>query len=892
MCLPAKCAGSLEDPCYRGRVMPGRTLARTRRWAARSAVGTLACLVLFTSSTSRALVWPDVPERIERALSSPDVTTRRTAARDLGKLGKERAEPLVLRSLADADLDVRLAAAQTAVTLRLAAATEAVLPWLGDREPKARLAACEIAKVSPNPRAVPQLARALGDSDPQVRAAAADALGSHGSDDAVAPLLGKLDDPSPPVRIQVARALARLHDGRAVVPLVGKVQDSVPEVRQTVVRSLGALGDPRAVQALVVALRDVNQDVRIEALGSLGQLRGDGAVDAIASLLAERTPTVRQAAFAALGRIGSKASVAALVPALGTGDDANLSLERTPVRDALIASGSLAESALVPLLDRPPSPAAATSAAVVLGGLRAKGAERALVAGLRRGTVPLPAALRALAGAGTSASVAVVLEFVADENPLARTEALRTAALLLDPDVPDGRAVEPLTAALREGRLLPNERIALVELLGRTGAPRAASVLVPLVQNRDISLKLAAIDAIGALGPKVTQAPAPAAREARPSPDVGSGKRGAKDSVEEILGEALDDKAREVRLHAAMTLAKVGGEASREALLKRLEGSEETDRFAVYHALGGILERAPSENAVERLGKSLDLSAGAERDGLVEALARASLPSATERVVTQARADHPADDRRTALASLASHAAREKPAYDALMHALTDSDPSVRAEAAWALGTAGNPDALEPLAKLALSPDGDVAANAVASLGRLLGKAKRADRAAALLCPRVADGRTYVRANALVGLDEAQVVCADAGRARKVLLEDPSDDARIAAVGLVKRGTSPDDHAALERCATQDRTGAVAAKCRDALKPQAPVAGASVPGKSSAVTVYVALDGSTAPRPLASYALRYATGYVRTGVADRRGAITDPYAPSGWLELRKPLGAR
>lgn len=825
-------------------------------------------------------MWPDVPERIERALSSPDVTARRTAARELGKLGKERAEPLVLRTLADNDLDVRLAAAQAAVTLRLAAATEAVLPWLGDREPKARLAACEVAKVSPNPRAVPQLARALGDSDPQVRAAAADALGSHGSDDAVAPLLGKLDDPSPPVRIQVARALARLRDGRAVVPLVGKVQDSVPEVRQTVVRSLGALGDPRAVQALVVALRDVNQDVRIEALGALGQLRGDGAVDAIASLLAERTPTVRQAAFAALGRIGSQASVAALVPALGVGDDANLSLDRTPVRDALIASGPLAEAALVPLLDRPPSPAAATSAAVVLGGLRAKSAERAIVAGLRRGTVPLPAALRALAGAGTSASVAVVLEFVADENPLARAEALRTAGLLLDPDVPDGRAVEPLTAALREGRLLPNERIALVELLGRTGAPRAASVLVPLVQSRDTSLKLAAIDAIGALGPKVTQEPSAA------------GKKGAKDSVEDILGEALDDKARDVRLHAAMTLAKIGGQLSREALLKRLEGSEETDRFAVYHALGGILERAPSENAVERLGKSLELSAGPERDGLVEALARASLPSATARVVEQARGDHPADDRRTALAALASHAAREKPAYDALVAALSDSDPSVKAEAAWALGTAGNPDVIEPLAKLAVSADGEVATNAVASLGRLLGKAKRADRAAALLCPRVADGRSYVRANALVGLDEAQVVCADAGRARKVLTEDTSDDARLAAVGLVKRGTSPDDRAALERCATQDRTGAVAAKCREALKPQAGSSAAQGPGKPAAVTVYVAQDGSTVPRPQASYALRYSTGYVRAGVADRRGAITDPAAPAGFLELRKPLGSR
>jgi hypothetical protein len=151
-----------------------------------------------------------------------------------------------------------------------------------------------------------------------------------------------------------------------------------------------------------------------------------------------------------------------------------------------------------------------------------------------------------------------------------------------------------------------------------------------------------------------------------------------------------------------------------------------------------------------------------------------------------------------------------------------------------------------------------------------------------------------VRANALVGLDEAQVVCADAGRARNVLTEDTSDDARLAAVGLVKRGTSPDDRAALERCAAQDRTGAVAAKCKDALKPTSAAAAATSrsTSKPSAVTVYVAQDGSTSPRPQASYALRYATGYVRAGVADRRGAITDPAAPTGFLELRKPLGMR
>ena len=832
---------------------------------------------------ARALVWPDVPERVEKALKSADPTTRRAAARELSTLGKERAEPLVLRTLEDPDLDVRLAAAQAAMTLRLAAATDAVLPWLGDREAKARLAACELAKISPSPRAIPQLARALGDADPLVRAAAADALGSHGSADAVAPLLGKLDDPSPPTRIQVARALARLGDARAVVPLVGKVQDSVPEVRQAVVRSLGLLGDARAVQALVVALRDVNHDVRIEALGALGAFRSgaDGAVDAIASLLGERVATVRQAAFAALGKMATKASVNALLVHLGMGEDATLSLDRTPVRDALVAAvpGAGAEALLVPLLERAPNQAASTSAAIVLGGLKAKSAERAVVSALRRGTVPLPAALRALAGCGTSASVAVVLEFVADENPLARAEAIKTAALLLDPALPDGRAVEPLAAALREGRLLPLERVAVVELLGRTGAPRAASVLSPLASNKDAALRIAAIDALGAVGPAATQEKlAPGAK-----------------TIEEVLLEAIDDRARDVRLHASMGLSRVGGARTRDTLLTKLEGSDESDRFAVFHALGGILERAPSEASVTRLGKALGLAAGPERDALVEVLSRMSSPAAIELVVAQSKPSQSLEDRRTAIATLAKRAATSPSAYEALVGALTDSDPSVRAEAAWALGTAGNPRALDALAKLTSSPDGDVATNATASVARLVVRADgaRTDRAAALLCPRLNDVRVHVRTNALAGLNEASATCADPSQSRKILLEDPSDDTRAEAASVVGRGRSPDDRAALERCKGHDRSGAVAARCADAHeRPAPPDPGAQ---KVQPVTVYVSIDGNQASqvsRPQVPYALRYAHGYVRAGIADRRGAVVDPAARGAYLELRKPVGTR
>src|SRR5262249_43868852 len=253
-------------------------------------------------------------------------------------------------------------------------------------------------------------------------------------------------------------------------------------------------------------------------------------------------------------------AVRALVAMLGVGDDAGGTLERTSVRDALVACGANAEKELTPLLTRPLSAAAATSAAWVLGELRTRAASPAIAQAMRRGTLPTASALHALAGAGTSDAVPVVLEFAADPNPLVRAEALRAASALLDPARPDGRAVEPLAAALRDARLSSDEHAQIAGLLGRTGAPRAAELLAPLASAQNPTLRLAAIDALGTLGPA---------------------------GADEALLARIDDPNPAVRLHAAMALADAGGTAAREALLGKLDASDEVDRSAVLTALGG-----------------------------------------------------------------------------------------------------------------------------------------------------------------------------------------------------------------------------------------------------------------------------------------------------------------
>jgi HEAT repeat protein len=290
-------------------------------------------------------------------------------------------------------------------------------------------------------------------------------------------------------------------------------------------------------------------------------------------------------------------------------------------------------------------------------------------------------------------------------------------------------------------------------------------------------------------------------------------------------------------------------------LLSKLDGGDEVDRAALLSALGGVLARVPSDVAVHRLASALELAAGPERDGVIEALGRAPLPSAVNALGAVAERDEPAD-RRGAAALLAAHPG-DAAALAAARALLDDGDSGVRAQAAWTLGTLGDPSDVARLAGVARSPDVDAAPNAVAAIGRIT-----------------------ARANALAGLGLAGARCSGGGAAeRAALSEDPSEDARAAAALLLSRAPSVDDARALERCARSDPSGTVAARCRSR---------ASTPARVHPALVYVVAETATQPHPGAPYAMLLADGLVHAGTTDRRGAVFDPVAPEGDVSLRRP----
>jgi len=835
------------------------------------AAASCALAIGLVAPVAPAFVWPNVPDQISKALQSGDVNERRLAAARLHELPAEMAVKLVQLAMADPDTEVRVRGAEAAIALKVARAGDLVIPWLSENDARLRLAACDTIRSAPTDRSVVALGRVLDDPDTHVRVAAAAAMGASALPDAVAPLLRHLDDVAPEARAEVARALGRIGDARAVVPLIGKVQDSVSDVRKVVARALGDLGDVRATSSLMLALNDTSMEVRLAAVEALGKIRSDEATSAVSALLDSQdqpdpsgysgyrgapamtasvgSAEVRAAAIRALGRISSDAAVKALIGTLSK-DDPNLG--KSAARDALVEAGKPAATALVALLGSSPSINAAANAALILGTLKATEGLDPIVKGMQRGTVPLRHGLRGLAAMGSPTAPPSVLEQIDDSDPAVRMEAIRTAALLLDPAHPDGRAVDPAREALKDAATPMDERIELVRMLGCTGAARAHDVLLPLAKAKSLGLRLAVIEALGTL-------------------------RAGSADVDATLLEALSDEQADVRQKAAMALARVGTGASAVKLLERLNVAAEQDRGAIGIALSGALARVTDATFAAKVAASIPSAPDIARDALIEGLGRMPGAAASNALATIAAGT--VDDRRKAAEAFAGH----PEAAATLAKLLRDADAGVRANAVWSFGAFAKKDSLATLVPLLKDPDVAVAGNAAASLGRIGARDDGAKEIAAALCPATLDTRSYVRANALVGLSLAGAAC-ETRVADDLLARDASETVRLSAATFLWRAVAAgkDEGAAkraLSRCTSEEKNATVAARCAKALP------------RSTAtddLVVYVVPDTRSAPVSRTPFTLVRPDGLLRMGVADRRGEVFDRDVARGVVRLGVP----
>jgi HEAT repeat protein len=818
-------------------LMRGRNYGPCRVLVAVSVTGSLA----LASHLAGGSIWPNATERVAKQLRSPNPTTRRGAADKLGELPRAVARRLLLNALVDPDPDVRVTAAALATDWRVTEAGASVVSWLGDPDARLRVAAAVLLRVAPSESALGGLGRALGDPDQELRAAAAAALGGAGPGAAVI-LLGHLDDPAPKVRESVVAALGEVGDSAAVLPLVGKIQDGQPAVRRAVVRALGGLGDPRATGALVLALRDGDETVRVSAVDALGRLGAPEGATALGALLkSDASESVRKAAARGLGRIRSREAIEALIEVLGD-----------PVLDAsaersLLELGASSIPRLEPCLGLTHPGPNVSGCVRVLARLRAPHGLSLIQEVWRRGGIDPEVALGALGDLGDSRALPLLLERLADPEARVRRAAMEALAQLLQPEHPDGRAVQPIQTAMSRTGVPAGERRALAALLGRTGSRAAAPLLGALAAGSgDVRLRVVSLEALGRLGP------------------VGQ---------DDVLLAALGDERPTVRLAAAVALRSSASAKAAEILLDRIGRAPEEDRTLAILALSGALGRTRDSAVVSRTLRLLTSAREGERDALIEALGRARVREVTGHLVSLAGRGGDGADRAKAAEALSAH----PEALKWLRRLARDPDGSVRANAVWGLGSQGTGDDLTLLRAALRDPDVSVAANAAASLGRVAARL-RID-VTPTLCGALEDGRSYVRTNSLGALALLGRRCDD-GTARRLLGSDPADVVRRSAAWLLWRVPGQDarvDMLARLRCQDEDRSGEVAAACTEPPR---------LPGKLlDPVTVYVVRTGEASPAPRTPFALVRSDGLVRLGVTDRRGAVFEHDVPRGQIQL-------
>ena len=812
----------------------------------RPATFALIGLLLTSSPSARAALWPSAVQRVERDLHSQELDVRRRAAQSLRDLPPSSALRLSRAALDDADIDVRLTALDACLGLAVPNLGDRLVPWLTDAERRLRLAAAEALSESPSARAVPSLGRALGDADVAVRSAAARALGKSAAPEAVLALLGHLDDSAPEVRRDVALALGEQGDLRAVVPLIGKIQDARATVRAAVAEALGQLGDARAASALVLSLRDADDDVRVAALSALSRLAEPSATPSIGALLQTGSDPVFGAALEALSRIHTPAAIKILIEQLATDrpGDARLSVVR-----ALGRAGAPTLPALQACLDAESDADRLAGCALALGKSHLASAVPAIQDALRRGALrPMPA-LTALGELRAPESLPTVLEYLSDSDVLVRRAARAAARALLDPRHPDGRAVEPLQHALRKPHTDRGELADLLDLLGQTGSPRAALGLLPFAgPGDDAGLRSHALSALGSIG-DAGQVPA--------------------------LLEALNDDSGSVRLAAALALGRLPLVGRASSLLDRLQTSNEADRPLLLLALGGSVAREDNPEVLARLEALLSRAQDGERDALIELIGRMPSAKATARLARLSVSSLLAADRAKFAEALAGSPAERA----RLVPLLRDVSAPVRANAAWSLGATGVPADRAALEAALRDGDVTVVGNALQALARIA--ARNHGQIAALACARLSEPRATLRALSLRALRLTGERC-EHGEDLNALARDRSELVRQAAAALVRDvPRAAADAAALARARDHDPSGAVAAEA------EAEATSRAADGVEPTVIVVIPA-GEDAPRPGQPFALLRAEGLVRLGVSDRRGQVFEVATPRGALSLFEP----
>jgi HEAT repeat protein len=465
-------------------------------------------------------------------------------------------------------------------------------------------------------------------------------------------------------------ALERIPDPAAASALRAALPQAHGQLKVGIINSLGLRADPLAGPALAMLLRDLDLAVvgaAVMALGRIGTPQAAQALEALAptaptaleptlndalmmaaeglvrlgeraeaarlcrSLYERKTGTLRLAGFRGLVQVEPDRAVSLLSQALAGNDEPLRRLAASLITDL---SGP---SALQPFLDAYARlPAAGQAALLDAARSRRDSIARPTVLTAASSADPAVrlAALRALAVIGTGRDVAM-LAVVATSAANDDREAARAALAALP-----GREPTEAILAMLPGATVPL-RVELIRALSARGASHAAPSLAPLVNDPEAAVRLAALQALAALG-DAAEVPA-AITSLRQAPDeptrdqarrtLGALVSRAGTNSVEALASGLLEAPPAVGVFLLEQLGVAGGNRALATVRGALGGSDAALRASAFRVLAGWPDWAAAPDLLEsaRQADQPDLRALAFR-GYVR-LCREAPMSATERLV-------------------------------------------------------------------------------------------------------------------------------------------------------------------------------------------------------------------------------------------------------------------
>jgi HEAT repeat protein len=264
----------------------------------------------------------DAIKPLMERISWPDRGVRAAAIRAIGRLGGEKAVPLIIAQLTreKGNLPELVGGiCQTLGEARDPRAVEPLVKVLLTADWKEHRASAAMALARLGAAAVQPLIAQLKGADRATRSVLALVLSRIG-EPAAGPLLDALRSDDAPTRHGAAWALGQLGEKRATEPLLALLKDPDPEARGGAAWALGELREPRALDPLLAMLKDPVAEPRWGAAEALGKLGDERALDPLLALLKDSEPHVRRAAILALGGIGSQRAVEPLTQLQTDGD--------------------------------------------------------------------------------------------------------------------------------------------------------------------------------------------------------------------------------------------------------------------------------------------------------------------------------------------------------------------------------------------------------------------------------------------------------------------------------------------------------------------------------------------------------------------------------------------